>query len=88
LIDKGDPTGVDPASVVLERYVAPAPIVEATVDVEWRPCVELRNLRVVPVRSGANVHGARGIGILSAGEAQGGEQQCSERMDEQAAAHE
>ncbi len=87
LIDEGYAARIDPASVVVKRHVAPAPIVEASVHIERRPRIELRHQRVIPVGSGANVHGASGESALGAGETECAEQQRSERIDERAAAH-
>jgi len=87
LIDEGDAAGVEPAPVVLERDVTPAPVVQATVHVERRAGVQLRNHRILPVRSRAQIHGMSGIGVLRAREAACRKQQRSKRPGETASVH-
>lgn len=87
LIDEREATRINPTPRIVEGHVTPAPVAQATLHVERRPLIELRNQRVVAVRAGANVHGTRGVSVLRAGETERGEQQSSERADERAAAH-
>src|SRR6185437_386409 len=64
LVDEGDSAGVDPPPAVLERDVAPAPIVQAAVHVERRPGIELGDQRVLPIRARADVHRTGRVGVL------------------------
>jgi len=87
LIDKRDATRVYPAATVVERHVAPAPILQATVHVKWCARVELCNQRVVSIGSRVDVHGARGICVLCAGNSECRKQQRTEQRDMRASVH-
>lgn len=87
LIDERDATRVYPASTVVKRHVAPGPILQATVHVKWRAGVELCNQRVVSIGSRVDVHGARGIRVLCAGNAECCKQQHTEQRDMKASMH-
>lgn len=87
LINEGDSARVDPPPAVLERDVAPAPVVQAAVHVERCPGIELGDERVFPIRPRADVDGTGSVGVLRAREAERNEQQRSQRINQRASAH-
>lgn len=82
LVYEGQAPRIDPASAAVERCVAPAPIAQASVDVERRALAQLRHQRVVAVGSGPHVHRPGSERVLRARNAENSQHQRADRSYE------